>query len=128
MTARRALINAGYIVAKPETEEAFDVVFRDPVNLQWYSAQIKTVRVREDREGSPLVVYAKKGNGEPYTLSDADYIIGVQGDKAYIFANRGIGEYWTNDPANRWRELPSVYERDAVERPVVDGGIASCPA
>jgi len=126
MTARRALLNAGYTVAKPETEEPFDVVFRDPLNQTWYTAQIKTVRIRDDRDGA-LVVYAKKGNGEPYTLSDADYIVGVLGDKAYMFANREIGEYWTSDPANKWRELPSTYAKDTESRTVIQDGELTCP-
>lgn len=109
MTARRALLNAGYEVAKPETDEPYDVVFRDPVNGAWATAQIKTVRVREDRGGA-LVIYAKKGNGQPYTKADADYIVGVLGNRVYITENTEQAEYWSSSEtraAERWIELPA---------------------
>ncbi|GIQ63660.1 hypothetical protein PACILC2_22280 [Paenibacillus cisolokensis] len=113
MTARRALLNAGYIVAKPETDEPFDVVFRDPVNREWYTAQIKTIRVREDRDGA-LVVSARKSNGEPYAKPDADYIVGVLGDAVYMFENTGQAEYWAQEAtaSKRWVKLPTEIVRD----------------
>lgn len=124
ITARRALMNAGYIVAKTETDESFDVVFRDPLNKRWYTAQTKTIRQRSDR-GNEYVVYAKKGNGEPYSRAEADYIIGVLGDKTYMFENREIGEYWSSEAkaSERWIELPTELQRDSYE-----GDSVSCPA
>jgi hypothetical protein len=123
-TARRALMNAGYTVATTDTDEPYDVVFRDPLNGTWYTAQIKTIRQRTDR-ANELVVYAKKGNGAPYGKSDADYIIGVLGDKAYMFENRGLGEYWASEAtaAQRWVELPTELVREAYV-----GDDVICPA
>ncbi|UKS30203.1 hypothetical protein LOZ80_15180 [Paenibacillus sp. HWE-109] len=96
---------------------------RDPANQTWYTAQIKTIRQRIDR-GGDLVVYAKKGNGEPYTLSEADYIIGVMGaegekPRVYMFENRGLGEYWATEAraAERWFELPIEMNRGSYVCP-----------
>lgn len=132
MIARLALLSNGWIVAMPDTEEPFDIVARDPVNRRWYTFQVKTIRVREDR-GGEFVIYAKRGNGEPHTKSDADYIIGVLGAKdgekpsVYMLENRGIGEYWASESRaeKRWHRLPLDLQREYYED--TDGEIA-CPA
>nr|WP_052304452.1 hypothetical protein [Paenibacillus larvae] len=96
---------------------------RDPVNGEWYTFQVKTIRKRYDR-GGDLVVYAKKNNGEPYSKSDADYIVGVLGEedespRVFYFVNRGIGEYWASEAraAARWQELPLAFDRELVACP-----------
>lgn len=137
MIARLALMANGWIVAKPETEEPFDIVARDPANAEWATFQVKTIRVREDR-GGDYVVYAKRGNGEPHAQSDADYIIGVlQGAddapaRVYMFENRGLGEYWATETRadKRWIRLPIELRRDLYEPTVseADGGQALCSA
>lgn len=128
MLARLALLSNGWTVAKPETEEPFDVVARDPVNGRWYTFQVKTIRIREDR-GGEYVVYARRGNGQPHAQSDADYIVGVLGAKGgdlpavYMFENRGQGEYWATEADRRWLRLPIEVDRDVYE-----GGGVICPA
>jgi hypothetical protein len=119
LIARTALLANGFTVAKPETDESFDIVARDPVSQAWITVQCKTIRQRTDR-GGDLVIYAKKGNGEPYALSDADYIIGVLGaegekPRVYMFENRGLGEYWATEAraSQRWVELPIEMNREA---------------
>lgn len=91
------------------------------MNQTFYTAQIKTIRQRTDR-GGDLVVSAKKGNGAPYTLSEADYIIGVLGaegekPRVYMFENRGLGEYWATEAraSQRWVELPIEMNREVYE-------------
>lgn len=129
MIARAALLANGWIVAKPDTDESFDIVARDPVSGDWATFQVKTVRQRFDR-GGDLVVYAKKGNGDPYTQSDADYLIGVLGaegaaPRVFMFENRGISEYWASEAhaAKRWVELPLE-----MNRGVYEGEAVACPA
>jgi hypothetical protein len=129
LIARAALLANGWIVAKPETDESFDIVARDPVNGAWSTFQCKTIRKRDDR-GGELVVYARKGDGEPYSQSDADYIVGVLGaegekPRVFMFENRGIGEYWATEAraSKRWVELPIEMNRDIYE-----GADVQCPA
>ncbi|MDT2249809.1 hypothetical protein P7H16_26715 [Paenibacillus larvae] len=123
LAAKLALVSSGWVVAEPETEEPYDLIGRDPVNGEWYTFQVKTIRKRYDR-GGDLVVYAKKNNGEPYSKSDADYIVGVLGEedespRVFYFENRGIGEYWASEAraAARWQELPLSFDRELVACP-----------
>lgn len=117
--ARTALICAGWTVAKTETRESFDIVARDPVSGEWKTFQVKTIKLRSDRRNE-MVVYARKGNGEPYTQPEADYIIGVLGAKdaeaprAWMFANTGRAEYWATEASAelRWHELPLSIQRE----------------
>lgn len=130
MTARLALLSAGWITATTDTDEAFDIVARDPVNREWKTFQVKTIRKRMDR-GGDLVVYARKKNGETYTQSDADYFIGVlgaEGDelpRVYMFENRGLTEYWATEARadKRWVSLPI-----ALDREIYTDGETQCPA
>lgn len=119
--ARAALIANGWETSKPECDESYDIVARDPVNGEFYRLQCKTIRVRADR-GGELVIYAKKGSGEPYTKSDADYIVGVlanEGEtpRVFMFENREIGEYWLTEAraAERWVELSLALNRNVDE-------------
>ncbi len=116
---------AGWAVAKPETRESYDIVARDPVSAEWKTFQVKTILLRADRRNE-MVVYARKGNGKPYSQPEADYIIGILGGKpeadgkpavtprAWMFPNRGISEYWATETtaADRWFELPLGIQRE----------------
>jgi hypothetical protein len=110
---------AGWIVAKPETGESFDIVARDPVNSAWSTFQVKTIKLRSDRRNE-MVVYARKGNGEPYTQPEADYFIGVLGAKeaesprVFMFENSGLSEYWATEASasKRWVEIPLSVNRE----------------
>jgi len=111
---------AGWTVHRPVTDEPYDILATDPVNGEHYRIQVKTIRQRTDR-GGELVVYAKKGSGEPYTKSDADYIVGVWAEngvapRVYMFEVRGIGEYWASEAsaAARWVELPLALDRESL--------------
>lgn len=83
----------GYEVAEPVVAEPYDLLMRKPGSTKTYKVQVKTCRIREDRDEA-IVVYAKKSNGEPYTRQDCDYLIGVLDEDVYLFECRGIGEYW----------------------------------
>ncbi len=96
----------GYEVAKPLVPEVYDFLARDPLNGEVYRVQVKTLRVRADRDNA-LVVYARKGNGEPYTSDETDYIIGVDGNRAFMFDCTGLTEYWSTEQTaeKRWVKL-----------------------
>lgn len=112
-----ALLNAGYEVSKPVVPEVYDYTVRDPLNKRYYRVQVKTLRIRADRDNA-LVVYAKKGNGEPYTTADTDYIIGVDlaNQRCYMFECRGVSEYWSTEESakERWIEL-NIFENNESE-------------
>jgi len=113
------LVANGWTVHTADTDEAYDILATDPLNGEHYRIQVKTIRQRNDR-GNELVVYAKKGNGEPYTKSDADLIIGVwcpdgaTMPRVYMFEVRGIGEYWAGEQraVERWGELSIALDRE----------------
>lgn len=93
----------GYEVAKPLVPEVYDYLARDPANGVSYRVQVKTLRVRTDRDNA-LVIYAKKGNGKPYTPDEVDLIVGVEGDRAFMFECKGLTEYWSTEQTakKRW--------------------------
>jgi hypothetical protein len=103
-------MSVGFEVAQPLVAEVYDLIGRDPLNGKFSTFQCKTVRNREDR-GS-LVIYARKGNGEPYSPQECDYILGVYGNKVYMTECVGKSEYWSSD-GKRWVEL-NANEAEAV--------------
>lgn len=112
-----ALLNAGYEVSKPVLPEVYDFSIRDPLNGNHYRVQVKTLRIRADRDNA-LVVMAKKGNGEAYTTEDTDYIIGVDlvNQRCYMFECRGCSEYWSTEETakTRWISL-DIFESNESE-------------
>lgn len=128
--ARTALVCAGWTVAKTETRESFDIVARDPVNREWKTFQVKTIKLRSDRRNE-MVVYARKGNGEAYSQPEADYFIGVlgaKGDEAprvWVFENTGQAEYWATEASaeKRWVELPLSIQREMYTEQTAAGPV-----
>lgn len=115
LLAAASLLENGWEVAIPAASEVYDLVGKDPVNGKWYTFQVKTIRRRTDRKGE-LVVYAKKGNGDAYSLEDCDYLLGVLDDSVFMFENRGLREYWASDEAaeTRWVRLRGEpFDQDA---------------
>ena len=107
LTAAKLLMETmGYEVAKPLVDEVYDLLARDPANGKSIRIQVKTLRVRTDRDNA-LVIYAKKGNGKPYTPDEVDYIVGVQNNRAFMFECTGLTEYWSTEQTakKRWIEL-----------------------
>lgn len=120
LAARLALLANGWTVHKAETDEAYDILACDPLTGEYAKIQVKTVRQRMDR-GGDLVVYARKGNGTTYDLSDADLIIGVwavdgEMPRVFMFENRLCGEYWAREASasERWVELSLALNRGLV--------------
>lgn len=119
LIARAALLANGWTVYESETAEAHDILAQDPLSGDYVKIQVKTIRQRSDRNNE-LVVYAKKGNGEPYAKSDAHYIVGIwaangEVPRVYMFENEGYGEYWASEAsaARRWAELSISLDREA---------------
>ncbi|MED3649987.1 hypothetical protein [Heyndrickxia sporothermodurans] len=123
LIARAALLANGWgAVSKSETEESFDISARDPLNGDWKTFQVKTIRKRDDRNGE-LVIYARNGRGDAYEQSDADYIIGVLGEngeipRVWMFENRGLTEYWASEAraSKRWVELSIFLDRSVFDK------------
>jgi hypothetical protein len=107
LTAAKLMMETlGYEVAKPLVQEVYDFLARDPANGKAYRVQVKTLRIRADRDNA-LVVMAKKGNGKPYSPDECDYIIAVDGSRAFMFECTGKSEYWSTEQTakKRWIEL-----------------------
>jgi hypothetical protein len=106
VAAKLLMESLGYEVAKPLVPEVYDFLARDPHNGQAYRIQVKTLRIRADRDNA-LVVNGRKGNGKPYTKEDTDYFIGVNGNRAFMFDCEGLSEYWSTEQTakKRWIEL-----------------------
>lgn len=116
ITAKRALMALGWETAQPDIAEVYDLVARDPISREWKTIQVKTLRVREDRDNA-LVIYGRKGNGQPYSPAECDYIIGVDGQRAFMFECTGQAEYWATETSasKRWIELTATKnEAEAV--------------
>lgn len=107
-----ALLANGYEVSKPIAPEPYDLTVRDPRNGEHFRVQVKTARVREDRGGA-IVVIARKGNGQFYTLDECDYLAGVTEDAVYLIPNAEQTEYWATPDSidERWIRLESAYQR-----------------
>lgn len=107
-----ALLANGYEVSKPIAPEPYDLTVRDPRNGEHFRVQVKTARVREDRGGA-IVVIARKGNGQFYTLDECDYLAGVTEDAVYLIPNAEQTEYWATPDSidERWTRLESAYQR-----------------
>lgn len=107
LTAAVVLIRNGYEVAEPLVVSSYDYLIKRPGSDVFEKAQIKTVYVREDRDGA-LVVKGAKNNGMPYSLDEASVIIGVDRFSAYIIENREQSEYWAKDEvvaAGKWDKV-----------------------
>jgi len=111
MTVIKALLANGWEVAEPSVDEIYDVVAKDPLINEWKTFQVKTIRRRRDRNNE-MVIYATDGSGTPYQPQDCDYIVGVEGDVAYVTECTGIREYWATDKAasERWVKLTAAGE------------------
>jgi hypothetical protein len=106
LLAQTALLANGWSVSEPIAPEAFDLVARAPGETEWVRIQIKSARVRDDRNGE-IVCYARKNNGKPYDADDCDLFIAVLNGDVYLFANRSISEYWVSaaNITEKWTKL-----------------------
>lgn len=109
-----ALLANGYEVSKPFAPEVYDLSARDPRTGEHFRVQVKTARYRErDNRQPAYVIDARKGNGEPYTPEDTEYIAGVTEDAVYLIPNTGQIEYWARPDLidAKWTKLETAYQR-----------------
>lgn len=108
LLAEAALANAGYTLLVPSSTEPYDLAITKRGSRELKRVQVKTIYPRERNGVEYYVMRGIRGNGEPYALDDADYMVGVIGGKVYMTENREITEYWCNaeEVATKWRELP----------------------
>jgi len=107
LTAAVALIRNGYEVAKSLAISSYGYLIKRPGSNIFEKAQIKTVYVREDRDGALILKGVKKSDA-PYSLDEASIIIGIDRFTAYIIENCEQSEYWEeNDivPAGKWKKV-----------------------
>jgi hypothetical protein len=107
LVAAKALMEGmGWEVAKPLVPEVYDYLARDPISGDAFRVQVKTLRIRADRDNA-LVVFARKGNGKPYSPSECDYIVAVDKNRAFMFECTGQSEYWSTEQTakRRWVEI-----------------------
>ena len=107
LMAIQALVRNGYEVAEPTVTAAHDLVIRRPGKRHYERAQVKTVYVRSDRGGA-LVVCGAKNSGKPYSIEEADVIIGVDRFDVYVIENASQREYWAQNEriaAGKWTKL-----------------------
>lgn len=107
-----ALLANGYEVSQPIASEVYDLSVRNPRNGEHFTVQVKTARVREDRDGA-IVVTARKSNGQIYTREDCDYLAGVTEDAVYLIPNVEQTEYWAKPDSidAKWTRLETAYQR-----------------
>lgn len=108
LLAEAALANAGYTLLVPSSTEPFDLAITRRGSNELKRVQVKTIYPRERNGIEYYVIQGKRGNGEPYSLDDADYMVGVYGGKVYMTQTRGLSEYWARaeHAAEKWTELP----------------------
>lgn len=111
LLAQTALLANGWSVSEPIAPEPFDLVARAPGSTEWQTIQIKSARVRDDRNGE-VVCYARKNNGKPYDKEDCDLFIAVISGNVYLFENRSISEYWVGAETinEKWTKLETGFE------------------
>jgi PD-(D/E)XK endonuclease len=106
LLAQTALLANGWSVAEPIAPEPFDLVAQRPGTSEWLKIQVKTARVRDDRNGE-IVVCAKKSGGKVYKQNEVDAFIAVLDGNVYLFPNKGLSEYWISPTkiSEKWIRL-----------------------
>ena len=111
MAATIALIANGWQISKPVIPEVYDLIGKHSETGECRTFQVKTILRRYDRKGE-YVISGKKNNGENYSPSDCDYLIGVEGKDVYLTECKGFAEYWASESTieKRWTNLTKVTE------------------
>lgn len=109
LIAQSLLIAKGYSVFVPLVDEAYDLVAHENDTGESYKIQVKTLRIRDDRENA-LVVKATTSKSEYYPKDAVDYILAINIDEGlgYLIENNEQKEYWAKDFATaskKWTEL-----------------------
>src|SRR5699024_1690162 len=118
--AAALLMSKGFSVftaLAPETYDLICVGTDGNGDKEICKVQVKTVKIRNDREGQ-LVIRCGNMRGVTYSKLDVDYILGVHGTRGWLVENREVGEYWSQSfeaDSEKWTELrleDDSYDKD----------------
>ncbi|MCU7556585.1 group I intron-associated PD-(D/E)XK endonuclease [Macrococcus capreoli] len=109
--ATAMLLSNGFSVFHAAVPEVYDLIVvgkDDDGDNVVFTVQVKTVKIRSDREGQ-VVIKGANSNGVPYSRKDVDYIFGVHLDSntGYLIPNNEQSEYWAMDfetARTKWTE------------------------
>lgn len=110
--AQAMFMNSGFSVATAVVPEVYDLIVTgkdDAGDTVRFTVQIKTMKIRTDREGQ-LVVKGSNKDGVPYSNRDVDYLLGVHipSKTGFLIKNNEQVEYWSKDIETaraKWTEL-----------------------
>lgn len=110
--AKAIFLMNGFSVAEMVVPEPYDLIVGgkdDNGDAVRFTVQVKTLKVRNDREGQ-LVVRGASQDGTPYSKQEVDYLFGVdlKNNVGYLIRNNEQSEYWSKDVDTarvRWTEL-----------------------
>lgn len=110
--AKAIFLMNGFSVAEMVVPEPYDLIVGgkdDNGDAIRFTVQVKTLKVRNDREGQ-LVVRGASQDGTPYSKQEVDYLFGVdlKNNVGYLIRNNEQSEYWSKDVDTarvRWTEL-----------------------
>lgn len=94
LIAITALLANGWTVLEPAVPEVYDLAIVRPGDTEIKRVQVKTASVRERLGVEWLTVTGRRNKGRTYSTDEVDYMIGVHDGVAYMFACRGITDYW----------------------------------
>lgn len=109
--ATAMFLSNGFSVFNAVVPEVYDLIVvgkDDEGHNVSFTVQVKTVKIRSDREGQ-VVIKGANSNGEPYSKKDVDYIFGVHlaSNTGYLIPNNEQSEYWAKDfetARTKWTE------------------------
>lgn len=110
--AQAMFMRHGFSVFTSLVPEAYDLIVggKDAEgNNEMFTVQVKTLKIRHDREGQ-LVVKGAGGDRKPYSKSDVDYLFGVHlpTNTGFLIPNTEQVEYWAKDfetARKKWTEF-----------------------
>lgn len=107
--AAAILMDNGFSVFTALVPESYDLIAvgtNEDGTKSFFKIQVKTVKIRNDREGQ-LVIKGTNGSNKPYSTDDVDYLFGVYGTLGFLVPNSSKTEYWCNDfesARQKWTE------------------------
>lgn len=108
--ASALLMENGFSVFTSLVPEAYDLIAvgtNEDGTKETFRVQVKTIKIRRDREGQ-IVVRGANQKGVPYSKQDVDYIFGIHGTRGYLIPNNEQIEYWSSSfeaAAKKWTEF-----------------------
>lgn len=110
--AQAMFLQNGFSVFTSVVPEVYDLIVigkdDEGTNVP-FTVQVKTIKIRHDREGQLVVNGSNKG-GKPYPAIDVDYLFGVHvpTSTGFLIPNNEQVEYWAKDfevARSKWTEF-----------------------